>query len=205
LVTRDDIFATFWPKLSIKEATNVFHVTKRKISERITMKVTGGGDYELTQYASGFYMPSDRVIRHYDVSDFQEAVEQAAISLDRREEEQLYRRAVDLYKASFLETVEMSWTVERRNHLRLLHAQALIGVGRICRDQNQPQEAIGFFTRSLKEIPEREDIHREVMKLYIALGMPEDARNQYRCLEQLLNERLGVAPSEETRKLLETI
>jgi len=53
LITRDEIFATFWPGLSVKEATNVFHVTKRKISERISMKVAETGSYELTQYTSG--------------------------------------------------------------------------------------------------------------------------------------------------------
>src|SRR5690606_15826942 len=51
LVTRDEIFATFWPNLSVKEATNVFHVTKRKISERISLKVGDGKSYELTQYS----------------------------------------------------------------------------------------------------------------------------------------------------------
>ena len=71
LVTRDEIFATFWPKLSVKEATNVFHVTKRKISERISGKVGGSKSYELTQYQAGFYMPSEKVVRHYDVADFQ--------------------------------------------------------------------------------------------------------------------------------------
>ena len=40
LVTRDEIFETFWPDLSVKEATNVFHVTKRKITERISMKIS---------------------------------------------------------------------------------------------------------------------------------------------------------------------
>jgi len=70
LVTRDEIFSTFWPELSVKEATNVFHVTKRKISERISMKVEGNKNYELTQYSAGFYVPSDKVIRHYDVGDF---------------------------------------------------------------------------------------------------------------------------------------
>ena len=91
LVTRDDIFGTFWPTLSIKEATNVFHVTKRKISERITMKVEESGNYELTQYSSGFYMPGDKVVRHYDAGDFQDAVEKAATTMDEREEELLVR------------------------------------------------------------------------------------------------------------------
>src|SRR5690606_6778276 len=47
MTTRNDIFNTFWPNLSVREATNVFHVTKRKISEVL------GTD--LTVYWSGFY------------------------------------------------------------------------------------------------------------------------------------------------------
>lgn len=205
LVTRDDIFSTFWPNLSIKEATNVFHVTKRKISERITMKIDGGENYELTQYSSGFYMPGLKVVRHYDVLNFQEAVEEAMTTEDIREQERLYRRAVDLYKAPFLETVKMSWVKARRDHLRLLFAQALIGLGRIFRDRGQTEESFGFFSRALKETPEREDIHREVMKLYLAMKMPEEARKQYYHLEKLLSEEMNIAPASETRELFESI
>lgn len=203
LVTRDDIFATFWPNLTVKEATNVFHVTKRKISERITMKVDDSGNYELTQYASGFYMPSDKVIRHYDVDDFQEAVERATITEDPREEERLLRRAIDLYKAPFLETVNMPWVEERRHHLRQLYAQALVGMGRISKARGELQPALGYFTRALKETPAREDIHREVMVLYLELDMPDDARAQYQHLEQLLKDQYGISPSKETRQLYE--
>ena len=37
-------------------------------------------NYELTTYSAGFYMPSDKVVRHYDVFDFEEAIEQAILS-----------------------------------------------------------------------------------------------------------------------------
>ncbi len=205
LVTRDDIFATFWPNLTVKEATNVFHVTKRKISERITMKVDESGNYELTQYASGFYMPSDKVIRHYDVDDFQEAVERATITTDPREEERLLRRAIDLYKAPFLETVSMPWVEERRQHLRQLYAQALVGMGRISQARDELQPALGYFTRALKETPAREDIHREVMKLYTRLDMPDDARSQYQHLEKMLKDQFGITPAKETRELYEKL
>lgn len=204
LVTRDDIFETFWPNLSVKEATNVFHVTKRKISERISAQVELGGEYELTQYSSGFYMPSSSVVRHYDVEDFQEAVERAMIITDPHEEERLYRFAVNLYRAPFLETVKMEWARERRRHLRTLYAQALIGLGRIERDDNQIREAFGHFNRALKETPDREDIHQEVIKLYLSMGMPDDARQQYRQLESILG-RNNAAPSNESRALYSKI
>lgn len=201
LVTRDEIFKTFWPDLNVKEATNVFHVTKRKITERISMKVTEGGNYELTQYNSGFYLPSDKVVRHYAVGDFQHAVERAMIADNEKEELALYMQAIDLYRAPFLQTVEMPWVHERRERLRQLNAQALIGVGRIWKRRQNDHQALGFFTRALKEVPEREDIHREVMAIYLRLDMVEDAKRQYHRLAQILDETLSIGPSRESRDL----
>ena len=205
LVTRDEIFETFWPDLSIKEATNVFHVTKRKITERISLKISEDGSYELTQYNSGFYMPSDKVIRHYDVGDFQEAVEKAMVASSEKEEVALLSRAIDIYKAPFLQTIEMKWVQERRDTLRQLYAQALVGMARIYQRRGEDQRAIGFYTRSLKETPEREDTHRQVMGLYMKLGMLDDAAMQYHKLEQILTEKLKIAPGRETRELYEEL
>jgi two-component SAPR family response regulator len=201
LVTRDEIFHTFWPDLSVKEATNVFHVTKRKISERITMKVGGTGSYELTQYNGGFYLPSEKVVRHYDVADFQEAVERALVASSEHEEETLLRRAIDAYKAPFLQNIEMEWTRNRRDHLRQLYAQALVSMGRLTKLRGDFEHALGFYVRSLREAPEREDIHREVMALYMQLNRYDDARQQYNRLVQILKETLNIEPARETREL----
>lgn len=205
LVTRDEIFETFWPDLSVKEATNVFHVTKRKISERISMKVLEGGNYELTQYSGGFYLPSEKVVRYYDVGEFQRNIEQAMTTADEQQEEQLLSQAIELYKASFLQTVQMPWVSERRGNLRQLFAQALISMGRLNKRRGDDLKAIGYFIRSLKETPEREDIHRELMNLYFKLGRTEDARAQYRQLVDTLHTRLGIRPSRESQELYSLI
>lgn len=205
LVTRKEIFETFWPNLSVKEATNVFHVTKRKITERISMKIAPGESYELTQYINGFYVPSEKVTRHYDVSDFQTAVERALVTNDVREEERLLVSALELYKAPFLQEGEMTWIKERREQLRQLHAQALIGLARLTRQRGEDERALGYFIRSLEEVPEREDIHRDVMNLYLRLGRPHDAREHYARLESNLREKFNIAPSKETRDLLKVI
>lgn len=209
LVTRDEIFEVFWPELSVKDATNVFHVTKRKISERITFHIDlpedDDANFELTQYSSGFYMPSNKIVRHYDVFDFEQAVEQALVSIDERKEENLYLRAVDLYKSQFLQSVKMDWVEDRREELRKLYAQALIGIGRIYLRRDDAEKALGFFTRTLKETPQREDIHREVMKLYMRLGMVNEAMKQYKLLENILDTTVGMAPSRETREIHEMI
>lgn len=205
LVTRDEIFEIFWPNLTTKEATNVFHVTKRKISERIAARLDTPGDHDLTQYSSGFYMPNERIVRHYDVFDFLEAVEQALVAADEREQESLYSRAVDLYKAPFLQTVQMPWAENRREQLRQMYAQALIGLGRICQRRHDTERALGYYTRALREAPEREDIHHEVLRLYDHLGMYSDAIAQYRRLEEMLKTTVGIAPARETTELYEAI
>ncbi|MAS32449.1 MAG: hypothetical protein CL610_00495 [Anaerolineaceae bacterium] len=205
LVTRDEIFATFWPDLSVKEATNVFHVTKRKISERISMKVGDGKSYELTMYSGGFYTPGEKIVRHYDVADFQDSIDRAMIATSDEQEKALLAEAIELYKAPYLQTVDMPWVVERRDQLRQLYAQTLISMARLHKRRNELDHALGYFIRALKETPEREDIHREVMTIYLKQEMFQDARRQYRTLEKILQETLGIGPSRETRELFDLI
>jgi len=205
LVTRDEIFQMFWPRLSTKEATNVFHVTKRKISERISNKVEDGANYEMTSYNAGFYRPSDKLVRYYDVQEFETAISGALAALEEKEEEELYLRAVDLYKSPFLQDSPMAWMETRRNELRGLYAQALIGLGRLAKQREDIENALGYFIRSLKETPEREDIHRDIMTLYLNAGRIEEAKEQYAVLVEHLEKQFGIAPSLDTRQLYDVI
>ncbi|MCY3865587.1 MAG: bacterial transcriptional activator domain-containing protein [Chloroflexi bacterium] len=205
LVTRDQIFEIFWPKLSVRDATNVFHVTKRKITERISVYVDDGANYELTAYSTGFYAPSDKIVRHYDVADFEQAMEGALLSYDARERELLYLRAIEIYKAPFLHPVKLPWVEARRNQLKSMYAEALIGMARLKTDRGAWDEALGYYARALKEVPQREDIHRGAMQMYINLGRNADARQQYKLLERMLRRKLGVKPSGETRALIEQL
>ena len=205
LVTRDQIFEIFWPKLSVREATNVFHVTKRKITERISTYVDDGKNYELTTYSTGFYLPSEKIVRHYDVADFEQAMEGALLSYDARERESLFLRAIEIYKAPFLHPVKLAWVEARRNQLKSMYAEALIGMARLKTECGAWDEALGYYLRALKETPQREDIHRGAMRMHINLGRNADARQQYTLLERMLKRKLGVKPSLETRALIEQL
>ena len=201
-VTRDQIFEIFWPKLSARNAANVFHVTKRTITERISNHVGDGKSYELTNYSTGFYVPSGKIVRHYDVADFEGAMEGAMLSNDDHERELLYLRAIEIYRAPFLHPVKLPWVAERRNQLKSMYAEALIGMARLKTGQGAWEEALGYYARALKEAPQREDIHRGAMRMYINLGRNGDAWQQYLLLERLLKKELGVKPSAETQALL---
>ncbi len=195
-VTRDAIFATFWPQLSVTEATNVFHVTKRKITERL--------GFELTRYAGGFYHHNAQVQLHYDVAAFERAAAEAEQATPTRAPA-LWTQAVTIYRVPFLYGVEMAWIQARREHLRGTYAQALIELGRWHRQQGELDLAVSFFLRAQREFPEREDLCRDLMALHEHRGEPTRATEQYRRLADRLRTRLGIKPSQATVQLYQRL
>ncbi|MCD4685656.1 MAG: bacterial transcriptional activator domain-containing protein [Anaerolineae bacterium] len=196
MTTRDEIFRTFWPKLNTREATNVFHVTKRKISEILQA--------DLTVYWSGFYRVSPDLDLQYDVVKFAEAVQNAAVAPDD-EAITLYKNAIALYNGPFLAPAEQKWILRRRDELLGSYAEALAGLARIYRQRGNQEESLGYFLRASATSPQREDLARAVMTLYRDLDHPAAALDAYARLEAKLRATLNVSPDRQTVELAETI
>ncbi|MNW67074.1 Bacterial transcriptional activator domain protein [compost metagenome] len=62
--------------------------------------------------------------------------------------------------------------------------------------------ALYYFERILQIDSIREDIHREIILLYLSLGRRTEAQRQYLVLEELLKEELGSSPAAEIKQLL---
>lgn len=196
MTTRDEIFRTFWPNLSTREATNVFHVTKRKISEIL------GAD--LTVYWSGFYRISPELELHYDVVKFAEAVQNAAVAEDE-EAIILLQTAITLYNGPFLSMMEQPWVSQRRDELASNYAEALAGLARIYKTHDAKLDSLGYYLRAAATSPQREDLARSIMELYDDLGKPTDALETYERLETELKNSLGVTPAPQTTELAKQI
>jgi len=190
MVTRAEIFQTFWPNLSTREATNVFHVTKRKISE-----VLGT---ELTVYGSSFYHISPRIQLSYDVSLFNQLVQD---SENPERGAEALRQALWLYRGDFLTSLKSDWVNSRRESLQQAGCDALITLGRLCETSNNPREALGHYLQACRLKPEREDSTHAVMRLYRDLDMRDDANKAYHRLVKTLSDRLHVAPSPQVQQL----
>lgn len=197
MVTRSEVFEAFWPKLQIKEATNVFHVTKRKISEKL--------GYDLTSYENGFYTPNNRLDRLYDVEVFIDHAEAALSTNDEKVAEENWFKAIEIYRGQFLKEVQMEWAHERREELRDFYVQSLVGLGRIYHNQGLLEQALGYMIRATGERPDREDIFRDVMQINSELGNKEAVGQQYQLLETFLKNNLNISPSQETKDLFKKL
>ena len=101
--------------------------------------------------------------------------------------------------------IRTPWVEARRDELQNKYAQALIGLGRYHRREGELALAQGYLLRALREKPDWEDVHRDVMNIYREQGRRDDAAAQYRQLERTLDSMFGIQPSRETRELYETI
>ena len=192
MTTRDEVFSTFWPELSTREATNVFHVTKRKISEIL--------DVDLTVYSSGFYRIAPSIALHYDVVSFAEAVQNSAVA-EPAEAEVLLERAIRLHERVFLGDFEQPWAQRRREELRGTYVDALTALARLYEESGRSAEALGLYNRAFGAFPQREDLVRAQMRLYQDAGQTDRSLIVYDRLVKELKNTLGVDPSPETESL----
>jgi two-component SAPR family response regulator len=191
-VSRAQIFETFWPNLPIREATNVFHVTKRKMNETIGIDVT--------DYVDRHYRIADRVRLYYDVATFEKALSEAEEGYGD-ESNASWDRAIAIYRHQFLVTEAMPWVINRRQQLREGYAQALISMGRTYLKNNDTVRALNHFLRAIIEVPMREDLHLQVMRLQADSGNVSAALAQYELLERRLRETLNIRPGKEAQQL----
>lgn len=193
MVTRAEIFQTFWPNLSTREATNVFHVTKRKISEVL--------DTELTVYGSSFYHISPRIQLSYDVSLFNQLVQES----EDEPSGDVLRQALALYRGDYLTSLKADWVLARRDALQQAACDALVALGKTYEAASKRREALSYYLRASSLRPEREDSTFAVMRLYAELSMPQDAMRGYRRLESTLRKKLNVSPSPQVQQLASQI
>ncbi len=194
IVTRGDIFSAFWPGLSLREATNVFHVTKRKIADKIGI--------DLTTYWSGFYRISPKIELVYDVALFVEAVQDSAVAASDDAQRLLFK-AIQHYRGDYLVSMNenIPWVQKRRAELKQNYGEALFALGKIVDQKGDPQRALGYYTRAFATNPQREDIVDSVMLLCANMGRYADALSIYKRLESELMQHLSISPTHKLQKM----
>ncbi|MFP4322551.1 MAG: BTAD domain-containing putative transcriptional regulator [Anaerolineales bacterium] len=174
MTTRDEIFRVFWPDLGKRDATNVFHVTKRKVTEIL-------GE-SLSMYGGGYYRMSDRIELHYDVITFMETVQQALITQDHDTARALYEEALQLYRGPFLSSLSQNWVNQRRGELEYTYVDALVGLGTSYFENGASDRAFYLLWRAHNYMPHRDDTTHALMRYHLQQGQYDNGLAAYRML-----------------------
>jgi LuxR family maltose regulon positive regulatory protein len=194
---RDAIGAVFWPEHTSRKMRNSFHTTLHR--------VRGAVGAQAVVVEDGLYRLGD-VDYWFDVHEFEALVARARLLPPHDwQAEALWQRALALYEGDFLATAERLWCVPRREALREMYIEALIGVGRSHEARRDFDGAVEWYQKALAVDELREDVHRRIMQCYAESGRRSKALAQYTRCAEMLREQLGLEPAPETRQLYERI
>ena len=132
------------------------------------------------------------------------------VFVDAREFERLVREgrleeAVDLCDGELLPGLDDEWVYEARESHRHRLGDVLERLAADAEAAGALTDAVRISRRRVELDPLREDAHRELIRRLIAAGEASAARLAFDDLARRLRAELHVAPSRETRRLLEAI
>ena len=195
MVTRDQIFEVFWPHMSVKEATNVFHVTKRRLHKAL--------DFDVLVHEGGYYRVNPDVSIYYDIMAFVGALVKGR-SPETEDKPAVWQEAIDLYRGPFLQGHSDDWIVQRRSDYQTGYLEALSEMARIRLEEGRQENALGLLLRAVSENDRYEPIHRQIMQLYANLGRRSEAAAHYQKLVEKLKSD-AKEPDVETKELYAAI
>jgi len=196
--SREQMSLVFWPDSSPKRVRANFHTTLYRARQAV-------GEHVIT-FQDGLYQINPDIDLWCDAQEMETATGAARLlsSRDARTED-LWDRAVKLYRGDFLPSWDAEWVIYRRENLAEAYLEALVGLGDCARARKNLKEAVAAFRRALDVDPYREDIHRAIMICYAENGEKQQVMAHWQKLQDLLRLELGIAPSAETLELAESL
>lgn len=189
--SREKLSLVFWPDSSSSKVRSNFHTTlyraRRALGENVIL------------YENDIYRINPDVSIWCDALVFRRYVQEAKMLpyLDARTDD-LYRKAIVLYRGEFLPGLDTEWTMAHREALYEMHIVALIGAGHCARARGEFNDAITQFKQALKIDPYREEAYRAMFTCYAGMGELNSVLKQYNVMYHMFQTELGIKPSQET-------
>jgi len=112
---------------------------------------------------------------------------------------------IEVYTGDLLPGFYEEWVLRERERLRLLFIRALYELMRYHAGREELEESLAYGRRLVVADPLREEVQREMMRLYARSGQRAMALRQYESCRAALRAELGVAPLPETTALFREV
>lgn len=108
-----------------------------------------------------------------------------------------------LFRGELLEDEDAPWIGPERTRLHRVRIRLVRALIHQYREADDFEAGVALAEGFLARNPVAEEIHRELIVLHRLRGEPAEGLSQYRRCCEVMRERLGSAPSRETRALVE--
>lgn len=200
---RDVLAELFWGDHGQNQARTCMNTAIWRLRHAIEPEHRSSGSFVLSAESGdvSFNPQSDYWL---DVATFEDqSADALELSIEKMRDVDVHslRSALHVYRGDLLEGFTNDWAIRERERLRTIQLNILVQLMRYYTHQNNYKEGIEWGQRVLAQEPLREEIQREVMRLYVADGQRPQALRQYELCRQVLAAELDIAPMEETQTL----
>jgi DNA-binding SARP family transcriptional activator len=197
---RDLLASLCWAEQPEDSARSCLNTALWRLRSALEPDPTPRGTYLLTGSDGevGFNWQSPHWL---DLAEFERAVSAAlAWPAGRLTQSQLadLERALDLYTGDLLEGFYDDWALRERERQRGLYLDGLQHLMRRHALDGAYHKSVLAGQRILSLDPLREDVHRDLMRLYAADGQRALAVRQFMTCRETLAAELGIEPMDET-------
>jgi len=143
-----------------------------------------------------------------DVQVFDECINrvlQSRLQLPSDDDIQKLENAIALYRGELLEGFYDDWALREREHLRERYLAALAYLMLYYHRQADFVKSLDYGQKILELDPLREEIHRQMMKIYLEAGLRTQAVRQYEICKGALARELHIEPMKETQNLYDLL
>ena len=205
-VPKDSIIELLWSECDPEMYTHNLHTTIYNLRRSLSAKEN---ERSVICYSNGLYWFNAAHNCYIDIFKFNNLAKQAVEleTLDPAAALKVYKQAINIYRGDFLEEdMYEDWTTSIRDTLRGQYIEMTTRAAQLWVQCHQNyREAIRICREALSYDDTVERLHQTVIRCYLAKGRNADAMVQYKACEKALMGGLGLSPSEETCRLVETI
>ncbi len=199
---RETLADLFWGDQNEKQARHCLSSTLCRLRSQLEAHAPAGAVYLLTSNDEiGFNQES-----HYwlDVAHFETNINRCLAqppTTMTQADVCLLEETLQLCTGELLENLYDDWALRAREYFRSLHLKALAHLMHYYHHQGALEKSLSYGAQILQIDPLREQIHREVMRLYWESGYRDKAILQYELCRRALAAELKIEPMEETQSL----
>jgi len=201
--SRDVLAGIFWGEHSQEKAHGSLNTALWKLKKALEPEGIPAGTYlkntrtgEVSFNRESQYWLDIEVfegeVNHILTFPFQTAEETHIVDLEKE---------LGLYKGELLEGCYKDWAILERERLRALYLKSLIYLSQYYGFHSAYEKAISYSQQILNLDPLREEIRRDIMRLYLENGQRALAVRQYEICRSMLVKELGISPMEDTQAL----
>lgn len=204
--SRSELQENLWPDRGAGTSCGSFNTALWRLRRMIEKPPLRHGDLLLCDRRGAIGLNPGAV--WLDVEEFERLIQPGLSRLPERLSDadiQGLRDGVAMYKSDILLDVTDDWALRQREKHRRHYLNALGRLMQLATIRREYAQAVAHAQAILDNDALREDVHRELMELFVLNGQRAQALRQFELCRELLRRELAIQPMRETLAVYQRI